>query len=333
MKKVGIAFLILVVLLAIAITFTIGWRPFIGPRMRPVTNRTFESTPARLARGSYIFHSVSLCVDCHSPHDNTSKDWPVIDGREGSGQPFPLVGLPGQIVAPNITPDPETGIGNWTDDQIARAIREGVDKDGRTLFPMMPYGNYHSMSDEDLASVVVFLRSLPPVRNSLPVSQIIFPVKYLIRNAPEPLSSPVPPADSSTPAKRGEYLALIGGCADCHTPQKRGQPIAGMNLSGGNVMTGPWGSVATANITPDSSGVSYYDEKLFADVMRTGLVRARRLSVIMPWQYFRGMTDQDLSDIFAYIKTVPAVAHRVDNTETPTLCKKCGNVHGLGDKN
>jgi cytochrome c553 len=333
MKKLGIVLLILVVLVAIAVTFTVGWRPFIGPRTRPVTDRTFESTPARLARGSYIFHSVSLCVDCHSPHDNTSKDWPVIDGREGAGQAFPLTGLPGQVVAPNITPDPETGIGNWTDDQIARAIREGVDKDGRTLFPMMPYGNYHSMSDEDLASVVVFLRSLPPVRNPLPASRIIFLVKYLIRNAPEPLTSPVPPADFSTPAQRGEYLARIGGCADCHTPQKRGQPIAGMNFSGGTVMTGPWGSVATANITPDPSGISYYDEKLFDDVMRTGFVHARRLSVIMPWQYYRGMTEQDLSDIFAYIKSLPAVAHRVDNTETPTPCKKCGNVHGLGDKN
>ncbi|MGC1685401.1 MAG: c-type cytochrome [Candidatus Acidiferrales bacterium] len=333
MKKLGIALLVLLVLITIAITFTVGWRPFIGSRMRPLTNRTFESTPARLARGSYIFHSVSLCVDCHSPHENTSKDWPVIDGKEGSGQPFPLVGLPGQIVAPNITPDSETGIGNWTDDQIARAIREGVDKDGHTLFPMMPYGNYRSMSDEDLASVVVFLRSMPPVRNPLPSSQIIFPVKYLIRNAPEPLTSAVPPADSSTPVKRGEYLALIGNCADCHTPQKRGQPIAGMNLSGGFVMTGPWGSAATANITPDATGISYYDEKLFADAIRTGLVHARKLNVIMPWQYFHGMTDQDVSDIFAYIKSVPAVAHRVDNTETPTLCKKCGNVHGLGDKN
>lgn len=333
MRKLGIAFLALVALIAIAISFTIGWRPFIGPRTRAVTNRTFESTPARLSRGSYIFHSVALCVDCHSPHDNTSKDWPLIDGREGSGQPFPLIGLPGQLVAPNITPDPETGLGNWTDDQIARAIREGVDKDGRTLFPLMPYGNYHNMSDEDLASVVVFLRSLPPVRNPLPASQIICPVKYLIRNAPEPLGSPVPPADSSTPAKRGEYFALIGGCADCHSPQKRGQPITGMNFSGGTVMTGPWGSVATANITPDPSGISYYDEKLFDDVMRTGFVHARRLSVIMPWQYYRGMTEQDLSDIFAYIKSVPAVAHRVDNTETATLCKKCGNVHGLGDKN
>jgi cytochrome c553 len=158
-------------------------------------------------------------------------------------------------------------------------------------------------------------------------------VKYLIRNAPEPLGSPVPPADSSTPAKRGEYLALIGGCAGCHTPQKRGQPITGMNFSGGTVMTGPWGSVATANITPDPSGISYYDEKLFDDVMRTGFAHARRLSVIMPWQYYRGMTEQDLLDIFAYIKSVPAVAHRVDNTETATLCKKCGNLHGLGDKN
>ena len=84
------------------------------------------------------------------------------------GQPLPLPGFPGNISAPNLTPDPETGSGRWTDDQIARAIREGVKHDDTILFPMMPYGEYKTLSDEDLASVVVYLRSIPPVRNPLP---------------------------------------------------------------------------------------------------------------------------------------------------------------------
>jgi hypothetical protein len=88
--------------------------------------------------------------------------------------------LPGRIVASNITPDPETGAGNWTDDQLARAIREGIGHDGRALFPMMPYENLRHMSDEDLASLVVYIRSLPAVRHELPASEIVFPVKYLI---------------------------------------------------------------------------------------------------------------------------------------------------------
>jgi hypothetical protein len=333
MKKIGIALLALIALLAVAITFTISWRPFIGPRTRPVTDRKFESTPARVARGQYMFESLSGCVECHSQHDNTRADWPIVPGTEGSGQIFPLQGLPGQVTAPNITPDQDTGIGGWTDDEIARAIREGVDKDGRALFGLMPYQHYRTMSDEDLASIVVFVRSLPSVKHDLPPTQIIFPVKYLIRNDPQPVTAPVPPPDSSTPVKRGEYLVRIGGCVDCHTPAQKGVPVRGMDFAGGFVLAGPWGSVAAPNITPDPSGISYYDDKLFIEVIRTGQVRARKLNVIMPWERYRGLTDSDLSDIFAYLKTVAPVAHRVDNAETPALCKKCGFVHGLGEKN
>jgi hypothetical protein len=90
----------------------------------------------------------------------------------GSGQVFPIAGLPGTLVAPNITPDPETGVGNFTDDQLARAIREGISHDGQTLFPMMPYAHHRRMSDEDLTSVIVYLRALPPIPNPLPRTDI-----------------------------------------------------------------------------------------------------------------------------------------------------------------
>jgi hypothetical protein len=114
---------------------------------------------------------------------------------------MPLEGLPGRVVSPNITPDPETGAGTWTDEQLARAIREGISHDGRALFPLMPYEDYSHLSDEDLASVVVYLRSLRPVRHVIPKTEIIFPVKYLIRSAPQPITRPVPTPDVSTPEK------------------------------------------------------------------------------------------------------------------------------------
>jgi len=329
----GYTIVIVAILLAVAITFTIGWRPIIGPRMRATTNRTFERTPERLARGQYIFRSVAVCVDCHSQHDMTKEGTPIIEGTEGSGQLFIIEGPPAKLVAPNLTPDPETGLGRWSDDEIARAIREGVTREGRAMFPIMPYNNYHEMSDEDLASVVVYIRSLPPVRHALPETVVFAPVKYFIRDVPRPITAPVPAPDSSTPVARGAYLARMAGCNECHTPTKRGMPIPGMDFAGGFVMTGPWGSVATANITPDPSGISYYDENLFRDVMRTGMVRARKLNDLMPYNYYKGMTDEDISAIFAFLKTVEPVSHRVDNTETPTDCKKCGYKHGLGDKN
>ena len=125
---------------------------------------------------------------------------------EGAGEDFSVMkGLPGHVVAPNLTPDPETGSGSWSDDALARAIREGIGHDGRALFPMMPYENYRQMPDEDLASVVVFLRSLPPVRNPLPKTEIIFPVKYLIRSVPQPITEPVPAPDISDPVKQRSF--------------------------------------------------------------------------------------------------------------------------------
>src|SRR5439155_23526308 len=128
----------------------------------------------------------------------------LVPGTGGAGFVMPLRGLPGRVVPPNITPDRETGAGSWTDAQLARAIREGIGYDGRALFPFMPYQSYRHLSDEDLASVVAYLRSLPPIRHAVPKTELVFPVNYLIRAAPEPTTEPVPQPDKSTAAKRGE---------------------------------------------------------------------------------------------------------------------------------
>jgi mono/diheme cytochrome c family protein len=326
--------LCLVVLLAVGITATIGWRPIVGPRSRPLTNRVFDRTPERWARGKYIFENLAACVDCHSPHDWTKHDSPIPPGMEGAGGDFSILkGLPGHVVAPNLTPDAETGSGTWSDDELARAIREGIGHDGRTLFPLMPYEAYRHMPDEDLASVIVYLRSLPPVRNTLPKTEIIFPVKYLIRSVPEPITVPVPAPDVSDPVKRGAFLVTIASCRDCHTPVDKGEPLPNMELSGGQIFEGPWGRVATANLTPDPSGIPYYDETLFLQAIRTGYVKARPLNQIMPWRQYGGMTDDDLKAIFAYLKTVKPIHHVVDNAEPPTMCVVCKTVHGGGDRN
>jgi mono/diheme cytochrome c family protein len=324
----------LIALLAVGVTATIGWRPFIGPRSRPLTSRVFERTPERWGRGKYLVENVNGCMVCHSPHDWTKHDAPIPTGMEGAGADMSMLkGLPGRVVAPNLTPDPETGTGNWSDDALSRAIREGIGHDGRTLFPIMPYEHFRHLPDEDLASIVVYLRSLPPVRNALPSTEIIFPVKYLIRSAPEPIVAPVPPLDLSDSVKRGAFLVEVSGCTDCHTPQERGQPIAGLEFSGGQVFDGPWGSVASANLTPDPSGIPYYDEALFVQTIRTGYAKARLVNQFMPWHVYRNMTDDDLKAIFAYLKTLTPVKHVVDNAEPPTLCQVCKAMHGGGDKN
>ena len=334
-RKLALVLAGLVLVLVVGITFTVGWRPLIGPRTRPLTARKFQSTPERLARGEYLVRNVSDCMGCHAEHDWSAHDAPLLPKTLGTGQDLNMLkGFPGRVYAPNITPDTETGAGSWSDDQLARAIREGVGHDGRALFPFMPYLDFRHMSDEDLASVIVYLRSLPPVHKQQPATELIFPVKYLIRNVPEPLDAPVSEPDVSTPEKRGKYLVTLAGCTDCHTPQDaHGQPLTGMAFGGGFILDGPWGRVASANITPDPSGISYYDQAMFTQAIRTGFVGARKLNQIMPWHTYRGMTDEDVVAMFAYAKTLKPVRHRVDNTEPPTYCKICRRSHGGGNQN
>lgn len=339
MKSLGkiliLLFVVPALVLASGITFMIGWRLFIGPRARALTARRFESTPARLARGEYLVLNVSRCMICHSEHDWTAHDAPILPNSFGAGQDMNiLAGLPGKVYAPNITPDPETGTGGWSDDGLARAIREGVRQDGRALFQLMPYRDFRAMSDEDVASIVVYLRSLAPERKKQPPTRLIFPIKFLIRNVPEPLDAPVTEPDLSTSEKRGKYMVTIAGCADCHTPQdEQGRALPGMDFGGGLVLDGPWGRVASANITPDPSGISYYDEATFTQAIRTGYVKARELNQIMPWHNYRGMTNEDIVGMFAYIRTFKPVRHHVDNTEPATYCKVCRQAHGGGNQN
>jgi hypothetical protein len=325
--------IILIVVVAVGAVKMFGPRAFLGPRKRDLTSRTFERSPARLERGKYLASTLG-CIYCHSPHDWSKRDDPVMAGMDGAGQQLPYTDLPGRVIAPNFTPDQETGAGAWSDDMLARSIREGIGQDGRALFPIMPYSRYQQLPDEDLSSIVVYLRSLPPVRNSLPQTEIVFPVKYIIRNVPQPVTGPVSQPDVSDSLKRGTYLVNLIGCADCHTPvDNHNNAIPEMDFSGGQIFGGPWGKVASANLTSDPSGISYYDEALFVRAMRTGAVGARELSKAMPWSVFRNMTDQDLAAIFTYLKTLKPIRHRIDNSLPPTLCPLDGTMHGAGDQN
>ena len=331
-KFVGITLMVIIALIGLGITFTIGWRPFIGARKRALTDRKFESTPQRLARGKYLVDGVSACFGCHTDADWSKSGAPPIAGREGSGHVWADQDMP-WLIAPNITPDKETGIGNWSDDTLARAIREGIGRDGRALFPIMTYPNYRQMSDEDLASVIAYVRSVPAVRNQLPTTKMPFPLNFLMQNMPEPVTTAVPAPDQSTPPARGTYLVRLAACADCHTPQEKGRPLPGMDFAGGFLLHEPKGDVVSNNITPAPSGIGYYNDATFVQAMRTGKVGARPLHASMPWVFYGKMTDDDLKSVFAYLQTLKPVKHQLDNTEPPTYCRLCKQKHGFGATN
>jgi len=333
-RGLGYALFSLLVLLAIAITFTVGWRPIFGPSKRAATDRKFEATPARQQRGEYLVEHVSLCFGCHTRFNAKGRDVAEFVAPKGSGQVMVEQG-DFRVVASNITPDAASGIGNWSDDELARAIREGIGRDGRALFPMMPYDSFRKISDEDLASIIVYLRSQPAANNHLPPTKVLFPVSRLINSVPRPVHGTVSAPNPAEAVAYGNYLVnTVAHCGGCHTPRdNHGQPLPKMELAGGNAFTESGVPVVSANITPDPSGISYYDEATFLQVMRTGHVRGRKLNAMMPWWAYKGMTDADLKAVYAYLRTVPPVRHRIDNTEPPTLCKIDGQKHGLGDAN
>jgi mono/diheme cytochrome c family protein len=321
--------------LTVIMAFLVGAALGCAPSERPeeeAESAPVEVTSASLERGEYLVNNVMHCFACHGEVDYESPGLTPVPGTEGQGGPFPEVQVPYPLNCANITPDPETGAGTWTDEQMARAIRDGIGHDGRVLFPAMPYPSFRAITDEDLASVVAYLRSIPPISNEVPAT----PAPEPIQQAFQPLTvAPRPPApDLSDPVQRGQYLANLANCADCHTPlDETGMPIAGLQWAGGRLLVGRWGNPAAANLTPDASGIPYYNEELFLKVMRTGNPGGREINPIMVWGYFQGMTDEDLKAIFAYLQTLEPVRHNVDNTEPPSYCKLCRQEHGYGDRN
>jgi mono/diheme cytochrome c family protein len=295
-----------------------------------------KPTPARLARGRYLVETVGGCFDCHTIHEYVNGQWVPKKGMKGAGQAFPAGFLPlppgADVVAPNITPDRQTGIGSWTDAEIERAIRHGVAKGGRPLFDLMPYWQFRVLTNEDVKSIIVYLRSLRPVHNALPVTKMPFPVRV---NMNDPLVPPL--AKNASPlVRRGWYLVRVAGCADCHTPiVKNGSRPPSLLFAGGMRFHGPFGTVFSTNITFDSSGIAFMNEPMFSRTIRTGRVNAtgQQLKPPMPFRDFHNLKPADIRAIYAYLRTVPHVRHNIDNTDPPTYCKIDGEMHGLGDRN
>jgi mono/diheme cytochrome c family protein len=277
------------------------------PKARAAPDFRAPASPEAVERGRYLARHVLGCVPCHSPIDEERPGDFIVEAGLLSGREFPVVPemLPGKLVAPNLTPDRETGLGEWTDGEIARAIREGVSRDGRPLFPMMNYGQFRRLTDEDSLALVAYLRSVPPIRNPLPRTAIDFPVSMFIRLAPEPLETSPPPWPED-PLARGRLLLGLMGCVDCHTPMERGELVEGMHFAGGNPFAGPFGVVYSANITSHpAAGIGAYTEEDLKRVFREGRAKAGRPLWVMPWSATMGLHEEDLDALIAALKEIP----------------------------
>ncbi len=303
-------------LIAVVIVGGLAFLSLRSPDMRAAPSIQVERTPERIARGRHTF-AVSGCIACHSVSDQTRFGFPPVEGGLAKGQPVPG---PGTIVAPNLTSDPETGAARFTDGQLIRAIREGIGHDDRVLFPMMPYSEYRQMSDEDVQALVAFIRTLPPIRNPLPTSKVMFPVNLFIKFMPKVVES-VPSIPRSDTKKYGAYLAKINGCYFCHTPFESNQTVEAKAFSGGHVFElGKDARVVSANLTPDKdTGLGKWAEEQFLakfaeykDYAANGPPKIDLVhNTVMPWLEQSQSPAEDLKAIFAYLQTVPAISNAV----------------------
>ena len=295
---------------------------FRSPAMASPTDITVDKSPQRIERGKYIFTHLSYCDDCHSEQDFSRLARPVIEATRGYGKLMADKDMPGQIYAPNITPDVETGIGSWTDGEKIREIREGVDKNGRALFPIMPYSYYRYMSDEDVQALVAYLDTMPAIKHQLPPTKVNFPDSMWMKGDPRPVTGSIKTPDPNDKLRYGEYLATISHCEVCHTPHPGLKEDVSLRFAGGRHFITPAGDVYSANITPDkATGIGDWDVERFKKRLKVYLQYETKEGppvigpdrfTMMPYQAYAHLEDSDMEAIFAYLMTRTPINHKVD---------------------
>jgi mono/diheme cytochrome c family protein len=293
-------------------------------KTEPQANNNEDSVKKAVARGEYLALHITPCLDCHSQRDWTKFAGPIVPGTEGmGGEVFDqklLASIPGTVYAKNITPDPETGIGTWTDDEIMRAMTQGISKNGDTLFPLMPYVHFNHMAKDDLLSIVAYLHTLKPIKNKIPARQLFVPISMMY---PAPALQPSVDGNVRPPetdkVKYGEYLTNAAACSDCHTPMtEKGYDFSKL-FGGGYTFNMPNFKVTAANITTDSAtGIGTWTEERFLNKFfpyreeKSYNYDAGKQNTMMPVVPYAGMKDDDLKAIYAYLRTVRPVSRKVE---------------------
>ena len=246
-----------------------------------------------LERGTYLMKSIVDCGQCHT--DSTPGAAELAGGKR-------FVDIAYTAYAPNITPDPETGTGNWTDEEIIDAIREGKRPHGSTIGPPMPVGLYRFMSDDDARAIVAYLRSVKPVHHAVHKSlyRIPLPDSY------GPPVGSVPAVSDADPVAYGHYLATaLGHCMECHSTRGENGPDLVNSLGAGGIeFRGPWGVSVSANITPNGIG-PYSDAELETIITKGIRPDGTKLLPPMPVAAYANMKDKDVRAIIAYLRSLP----------------------------
>jgi mono/diheme cytochrome c family protein len=326
MKKfflvLGIILLIVVVAIGGAITYIKISLPDVGE----APDLKIEATPERVERGKYLANAVTICMDCHSSRDWSKFSGPITPGTHGKGgERFDqTVGFPGVYYSKNITP---TGISRYTDGELYRVITTGVNKEGKAMFPVMPYSHYGKMDNEDIYSIIAYIRTLQPIENPVQDSQSDFPMSVIINTIPSK-GAPVKRPEPSDTIAYGGYMVNASGCIECHTQVDKGQIIPELAFSGGREFRMSDGSLLRSpNITPDpETGIGNWNKQAFLARFKAYAdsayvvpsVAIGEFNTIMPWTMYCNMKEEDLASIYAYLRTVAPVKNQVVKFTPPT---------------
>ena len=262
---------------------------------------------AQIDRGAYIF----TAADCGACHTNVKAKGPALAGGRPLVTPF------GTFYSPNITADPATGIGRWTDADFIRALREGVSPESDHYFPAFPYPSFTKMTDQDILDLKAYIFSLPPVSQVDREHEIDFPFGWRFSvwfwkqlNFTEGAFAPDPARSAEW--NRGAYLVeALAHCGECHTPRGwLGGLDASVAYSG--TTDGPEGE-KVPNITPDpDTGIGTWSTADVIRVLRTGQLPdgdfvGSVMGEVVETSTSK-LTDDDRKAIAAYLATLPAVA-------------------------
>jgi mono/diheme cytochrome c family protein len=248
-------------------------------------------------RGRYLAEGIAACGNCHTARDANRQFVPSLGLSGGEVFDTPVF----RAYASNITPDPETGIGKWTDAQLGRAIREGVRPDGSIIGPPMPSEFLRELSDSDLAAIIAYLRVQKPVRNAVPKS---------VYKIPLPPSYGPPVANVQTPPrsdtlKYGAYLTAMGHCLECHTPQVKGRLDMSLMGAGGRTFSGAEGQVLSRNLTPGPAGLSDWTDAQIIRAIQDGVSRdGNKLKPPMAYGAYKRVSDEDMRAVVAYLRSL-----------------------------
>jgi len=258
------------------------------------------SAQSPLDRGKYLMNSIVACGNCHTPQ---TPQGPVQSKELAGGTKFQEEF--GLAYAPNITPDAETGIGRWTDQQIIAAIREGKRPDGTTIGPPMPIALYRDIADADVQAIVAYIRAVPPLVNKVPKSEYKIPLPPAYG---PPIAGAVPSPPRTDAIAYGAYLAgPLGHCIECHSsPGANGAPDVVNNLgAGGMNFHGPWGTTVARNITP--TNLATWSDADIKKAITTGVrPNGERLKPPMAYGYYKNIAAEDLDAIVAYLRSLKA---------------------------